>query len=177
EPYHTPQMPFGGSDDYIWSADGSKIYYVSKKKEGTAYVNSTNTDIYEYDLATKLTKNITESNKGYDTHPEMSVNGDLAWLQMKRDGYEADKNDIIVKHKGANINLTGNWDNTVLTFTWAPDGKNIYFIAATNGTKQLLRVNFPGLSSSAVKITQMTGGDFDVTGIVGFVGDKLILTR
>ena len=177
EPYHTPQMPFGGSDDYIWSTDGSKIYYVSKKKEGTAYVNSTNTDIYEYDLTTKLTKNITESNKGYDTHPEMSVNGDLAWLQMKRDGYESDKNDIIVKHKGANINLTGNWDNTVNSFTWAPDGEIIYFTAATNGTVQLFSVNFPGLSNSAVKITQITRGDFDVTGIVGFVGDKLILTR
>ncbi len=26
---------------------------------------------------------------------------------MKNDGYEADKNDIIVRHKGIDINLTG----------------------------------------------------------------------
>jgi hypothetical protein len=32
---------------------------------------------------------------------------------MKRDGYEADKNDIIVRFKGMDINLTANWDGTV----------------------------------------------------------------
>lgn len=177
EPYHTPQMPFGGSSDYIWSPDGNKIYYVSKKKFGTEYANSTNTDIYEYDLTTGLTRNMTQRNLGYDTYPSFSPNGDLTWLQMKRDGYESDKNDIVVRHKSTNINLTGNWDNTVNAYKWAPDGKHIYFTAATNGTVQLFRVNFPGLNKVAVNITQMTNGDFDVTGIVGFSGNKIILTR
>jgi hypothetical protein len=31
---------------------------------------------------------------------------------MKRDGYEADKNDIIVDFKGIKLNLTSNWDGT-----------------------------------------------------------------
>ncbi|EPR72104.1 Prolyl oligopeptidase family protein [Winogradskyella psychrotolerans RS-3] len=31
EPYHTPQKPFGGDEDYIWSPDSKAIYYVSKK--------------------------------------------------------------------------------------------------------------------------------------------------
>ena len=106
EPYDAPQKPFGGDEDYIWSPDGSKIIYVCKKKAGTAYATSTNTDLYEYDLATKTTKNLTESNLGYDTHPIFSPKGDLSWLQMKRDGFEADKNDIIVRHKGMDINLT-----------------------------------------------------------------------
>src|SRR5690606_28485684 len=30
EPYHTPQRPFGGDEDYIWSPDSKNIYYVSK---------------------------------------------------------------------------------------------------------------------------------------------------
>jgi hypothetical protein len=59
------------------------------KKAGTAYRTSTNTDLYEYDIASKTTKNL--SNLAYDVAPQYSPNGDLSWLQMKRDGYEADK--------------------------------------------------------------------------------------
>ena len=140
EPYDSPQKPFGGDEDYIWSPDGSKVIYVAKKKAGTAYATSTNTDLYEYDLATKTTKNLTESNLGYDTHPIFSPKGDLSWLQMKRDGYEADKNDIIVRFKGFDMNLTANWDGTVDSFQWSSDGKKIYFLAAVDGTKQLFEV-------------------------------------
>ena len=56
EPYDAPQKPFGGDEDFIWSPDGTKIIYVCKKKAGTAYATSTNSDLYEYDLAKKLQK-------------------------------------------------------------------------------------------------------------------------
>ncbi len=177
EPYDSPQKPHGGDEDYIWSPDGSKIIYVCKKKAGTAYATSTNTDLYEYDLATKTTKNLTESNLGYDTHPIFSPQGDLSWLQMKRDGYEADKNDIIVRFKGMDINLTAAWDGTVDSFTWSKDGKKVYFIAPVGGTKQLFEVNFPGLTRIAVIVRQLTGGDFDVNGIVGFSGTSVLVTK
>jgi len=177
EPYDSPQKPFGGDEDYIWSPDGSKVIYVSKKKAGTAYATSTNTDLYEYDVATKTTKNLTEDNLGYDLAPQFSPSGDLTWLQMKRDGYEADKNDIIVRHKGVDLNLTSNWDGTVDAFTWSKDGKKVYFVAPVKGTKQLFEVNFPGLTRIAVRVTQLTDGDFDVNAIVGFVGTNVLVTR
>ncbi len=177
EPFDAPQKPFGGDEDYIWSHDGSKIIYVSKKKAGTAYAISTNTDLYEYDIATKTTRNLTENNPGYDTHPTVSPMGDLSWLQMKRDGYEADKNDIIVRHKGIDINLTAAWDGTVDSFKWSADGKKVYFIAAVDGTRQLFEVNFPGLTKIAVRVTQITNGDFDVTELIGFNGNTAIVTR
>lgn len=177
EPYDSPQKPFSGDEDYTWSRDGKSIVYVSKKLEGTAYATSTNTNLYQYDLATKTTKNLTESNPGYDTAPQFSPNGDLTWLQMKRDGYEADKNDIIVRFKGMDINLTSGWDGTVDSFTWSADGKKVYFLAPINGTKQLFEVNFPGLTRIAITVRQLTDGDFDVTDIVGFSGDKAIVAR
>ncbi|WP_338377413.1 S9 family peptidase [uncultured Flavobacterium sp.] len=177
EPYDCAQKPFGGDEDYIFSPDGKKVIYVSKKKAGTAYATSTNTDLYEYDIATKTTKNLTEKNLGYDVAPQFSPNGDLSWLQMKRDGYEADKNDIIVRHKGLDINLTSNWDGTVDSFTWSKDGKKVYFIAAIDGTKQLFEVNFPGLTKIMIRVNQITKGDFDVNGIVGFSDSKIIVTR
>lgn len=177
EPFDSPQKPFGGDEDYIWSPDGSKIIYVSKKKSGTEYALSTNTDLYEYDLASKTTKNLTQDNLGYDTAPQFSPNGDLTWLQMKRDGYEADKNDIIVSFKGLKMNLTASWDGTVDSFTWSEDGKKIYFLAAIDGTKQLFEVNFPGLTKIAVRVNQLTNGDFDVNSIIGFSGNSVFVTR
>lgn len=177
EPYYSPQAPFGGNEDYIWHPSGKSVIYVSKKKFGTEYATSTNTDLYEYHLETKQTVNLTENNPGYDTNPTFSPNGDLTWLQMKRDGYEADKNDIIVRHKGMDINLTAAWDGTVASYLWSEDGKKVYFTAAVDGTMQLFEVNFPGLSRIAVTVKQITNGDFDVTGMVGFSGNKILLTR
>ncbi|WP_339610440.1 S9 family peptidase, partial [uncultured Planktosalinus sp.] len=177
EPYNTPQKPFGGSSDYTWNADGTKILYVSKKLTGTEYVNSTNTDIYEYDLETKETKNLTENNPGYDKYPAFSSKGNLAWLQMKRDGYESDKNDLIVRHNGMDMNLTAGWDGTVNSFKWKPDGSGIYFVAPSGGTVNLFEVNFPGNTKRAIVVQEVAKGSFDITGIVGFSRGNIILTR
>lgn len=177
ERFDSPQKPFGGDEDYIWSADGKSIFYVCKKQSGTAYAVSTNTDIYQYDLATGRTVNRTADNPGYDTAPQLSPSGDLTWLQMKRDGYEADKNDIIVSANGVEYNLTANWDGTVNAFLWSPDGKKIYFEAPVDGTLQLFEVNFPGKTRIAIQVKQVTNGDFDITGLVGFSGDTIIVTR
>lgn len=177
ENFDAPQKPFGGDEDYIWAPDGKSIVYVSKKKAGTAYAISTNTDLYEYHLETGKTENRTESNLGYDTNPLFSPTGNLTWLQMKRDGYEADKNDIVVSFKGANVNLTANWDGSVESFIWSKDGKNVYFQAPIDGTLQLFVVDFPGLTKKMPQVVQVTNGDFDVSGLVGIVGDKIILTR
>ncbi|RTY92786.1 S9 family peptidase [Flavobacterium sp. RSP46] len=181
ENFDSPQKPFGGDEDYIWSPDSKSILYVSKKKAGTDYALSTNTNIYEYNLKTGKTSNRTEENLGYDTAPQFSPTGNLTWLQMKRDGYEADKNDLIVSFKGMKMNLTANWDGTVDNFIWSSDGEKIFFVAPVDGTKQLFEVNFPGLTnpeaSGAITVRQVTNGEFDVNDLVGFSGDNIIVTR
>ena len=177
ENYHSPQKPFGGDEDYIWSPDSKKILYISKKKTATQYATSTNTNVFEYNLETGKTINRTEKNLGYDTAPQFSPSGDLTWLQMKRDGYEADKNDLIVSFKGVDFNLTANWDGTVDSFLWSKDGSKIYFVAPVGGTKQLFEVNFPAIKKTAVTVIQITNGDFDVNDIVGLSGDSVIVTR
>lgn len=175
EPYDVPQQPFGGSEDYTWNEDGSKVYYVSKKEYGTAYAKSTNTDIYQYDLKTKQTTNLTASNKGYDTNPVVSESGQLAWLQMDEPGYESDKNDIILMRDGKPVNLTEHWDGTVFSFIFSEDGKKLYFTAPTGGTRQLFMLPIP--KKGKAKISQVTDGQFDVNGFVGLSGNTLVVTR
>ena len=178
ENYDAPQKPFGGDEDYIWSPDSKHIIYVSKKKSGTAYAISTNTNLYEYNIETQTTQNLTESNLGYDTNPAFSPSGNLTWLRMKRDGYEADKNDIMVRVNDKFYqNLTANWDGSVESFKWSKDGKKVYFIAAVDGTQQLFEVNYPGVTKMASVVRQVTSGDFDVHDIVDITGDEAVLTR
>jgi dipeptidyl aminopeptidase/acylaminoacyl peptidase len=177
EKFDSPTKPFGDEKDFIWAPDGKSIVYVSKKQTGTNYAISTNTDLYQYDIASGKTINRTQDNPGYDTNPAFSPGGDLTWLQMKRNGYESDKNDIVVSFKGTNLNLTSGWDGTVESFLWSKDGKKVYFIAPVDGTKQLFEVNFPGLTKIAVTVKQLTDGDFDVAELVGFAGNSIVVTR
>lgn len=178
EPYDCPQKPFGGDEDYIWNPDGKRIVYVTKKKFGTDYAISTNTDLYEYTIATGKTKNLTKDNNGYDIAPAYNANGWLAWLSMKRDGYESDKQDLKVMRDDKTMNLTASRDDLhVESFMWGNDGKTIYFIAPVNGTLQLFSVAWSPDANSKFTIVQITKGDYDITGITAQVGNKLIVTR
>lgn len=182
EPYDCPQMPFGGSEDAVWSPDSKFIVYVSKKKFGKEYAQSTNTDLYVYDLQSGRTTNLTEGMMGYDTNPSFNKTGArLAWLSMKEDGYEADKNDVVLYDFKAlkTYNLTKDWDGTVASWQWSNDGLRIYFVAATKGTQQLFEIsnlNNPE-KFSAKNIRQITRGQFDIDDIIGQAGEELIVTR
>lgn len=176
-PFESPTAPFGGTSDYTWGPKGENIYYVSKKLTGTEYVQSTNTDIYRYNLASKKTTNLTEKNLGYDKYPAFSPKGHLAWLQMDEAGNEADKQDIIVRVNDRDYNLTAHWDGTVNSFKWSVDGKTIYFVAPVGGTVQLFQVSVNTKTKAQPKIKQLTSGQYDVNGIVAVLKDKLVVTR
>lgn len=177
EPHDCPQKPFGGYEDICWSPDSKRLLYVTKKAFGLDYALSTNTDIYAYELASGKTTNLTEDNPGYDTHPLFSSQSVLAWLSMARDGYESDKNDIMVMSPAGPLNLTARWDGTVNNFQWSLDGSRIYFHAPVNGTVQLFEVDYPGLTKKLPVVRQITRGDFDINGLVGQVGNRMIVSR
>ncbi len=181
EPYHTPQQPFGGIEDMLWAPDGKSILYVCKKKSGTAYALSTNTDIYRYDLSSGNTTNLTEGMMGYDRSPAFGPDGQrLAWLSMAEDGYEADKNDIIVfdKRTSRRYNLTKDWDSTVEAYHWSNDGRALWFIAAIKGTIQLFEIALHAnlAENRAASIRQLSEGQHDITGIIGQAGEQLVVS-
>jgi dipeptidyl aminopeptidase/acylaminoacyl peptidase len=76
------------------------------------------------------------------------------------------------------VNLTKQRDDIhVEGFRWADDGRNIFFWAPINGTMQLFEVDYTGATMKLPDIRQITKGDFDVNGIVGQVGNSLIVSR
>jgi dipeptidyl aminopeptidase/acylaminoacyl peptidase len=176
KPYDCPTKPFGGSSDYMFTPDSKHIVYVTKKKSGVDYAESTNTDIYLYHLASGETDNLTWENPGYDMSPSFSKNGMyMAYTQMQREGYEADKNDIILMDWATKekTNLTAYWDESVSSFHWGADHQTIYFTAAHRGTKQLFKLNINRRRS----IEQLTNGQFDIRGILGEAHNQLIVHR
>ncbi|WP_277111159.1 S9 family peptidase [Chryseobacterium taklimakanense] len=174
--WDSPQRPFGGAEDFVWSPDSSKLLYVTKALSGKEYAKSTNTDIFAYDVKSGTTKNLTEGMMGYDVAPKFSPDGSfLSWQSMARDGYEADKNDIVIMNwkTGAKTNLTKNWDESLTgDVFWTQDSKKIYFTTAFRGTKQLF-----SLDPKTSKISQITKGNFDVNEIVAQNKNALLVTR
>lgn len=174
--FDSPQKPSGGSEDFIWSPDSSKLLYVCKKKSGKEYATSTNTDIYTFDLASGKTENLTEGMMGYDVNPKFSPDGkSLLWQSMARDGYEADKNDVVVMDwvSKKKTNLTKNWDESVVgDVAWSNDSKMIYFTTAKRGTKQ-----FFSLNPKDAKVKQISDGAFDVNEIIALENDFAYVTR
>lgn len=183
EPYDCPQKPFGGSEDFIFSPDSKMVVYVCKKKTGKEYAQSTNTDIYAYDIGDAKTGNWSEGMMGYDVAPSFSPDGKkIAWLSMRRDGYEADKNDIVVMDLAskAKLNMTAGWDETVDGgFIWNNKSSDLYFNAAIKGAQQLFTVSVPAnvMVRMMPAVKQVTSGTFDVTGVIAQQGNNLIVSR
>ncbi|MBS1772385.1 MAG: S9 family peptidase [Bacteroidetes bacterium] len=184
EPYDCPQKPFGGDEDFVFTPDGKGIVYVSKKKVGKEYAQSTNTDIYYYDFKSGTTTNWTANMMGYDMAPLFSPDGKrMAWTSMRRDGFEADKTDIYVMDLGSKdaykVNLTGHWDGTIESFVWDSTSTRIFFNAPWKGTVQLFEVGVPANLYSKIlpAVHKITDGVFDIAGIKGQAKRGLVVSR
>lgn len=170
--FDVPMKPFGGAEDLTWNPNGTEVIYQSKKKSGIEYATSTNSDLYQYNLETKKTYNLTKGRSGYDSNPLYNATGGkIAWLSMARDGYESDKNDIIILdlEGGEEVNISEKWNNTISSFVWSNDGKKIFFLASINATNQIFEINLPdnlGSIDPKKHFRQITDGQFNYNSIL-----------
>ncbi|MGV3630908.1 MAG: prolyl oligopeptidase family serine peptidase [Bacteroidota bacterium] len=174
ESYDGVLPPFGGADQLVFSPDSKKIVYSTKKKRGKQFALSTNSQLYEYTIDSHTTVVLTNDYKGYDASPRYSADGrSLFWQSMARDGFEADKNNIIMRDlaSGTDINLTQKHDITVDDYCLSPDGKTIYLLVPYMGMKQLF-----ALTIQNQELKQITKGEFDYLSL-DLTGDQLIGTR
>ncbi len=185
ELYELPAEPFGGLEQLSWSPDGSHIAYSCKKLTGKKYAFSTNSEIYLYRVADGAVTRIT-CGGGYDTCPVWSPDGSrLCWLSMERDGYEADRQRLMVADitwtdgnaSAGNIReLTEGFKYNAAAPVWTPDSENIYFNALAEGLQAIFKVRADGGS-----IERITGEDlwydFDSPfAVLPSDGDDILLT-
>lgn len=174
EDFNAVVPPFGGMDGLTFTPDYKSVIYNSKKRSGKEFALSTNSELYQVEISTGKTSCLTCDNdyNGYESHPSFSVKGDLAWLAMKRDGFEADKNNLIVKTVDGKIrNLTENYDITVGSYIWSTDGAKIFFLVPIKGTVQI----FEAVLKTG-EITQITTDQCDYTSLSTF-GNKIYSGR
>ncbi len=162
ERFDSPMTPFGGMEEITWSPDGKSIAYTCKKLHGRADAESTNSDIYLYNLSTKTTTDLSDGMPGYDQDPVFSNDGKkIVWGSMKTAAYESDKKRIMLYDfttKQA-TDLSGKFEESATNFRWDPVDNNIlYFISGTKATFQLFSINI-----TTKVITQITKGTHDYT--------------
>lgn len=162
EPYELPTEPFGGAEQLDWSPDGKLIAYSCRKHTGKEYAFSTNCGIYIYDTASGTTIPV-KTDGGYDTDPVWNEDGTrLAWISMERDGYEADRQRILLADISTRNGLptvqsikelTANFDNDANSLVW--HGDEIYFSSMRpTGTQAILKTDMQG------RINQLTNKDW-----------------
>ena len=160
EPYEAPVKPFGGIEQYDWSADGRFLAYTSRKLTGKAYALSTNTDIYLYSFETGKTANVTEGMMGYDVNPVFSPDGNyLAWESMERDGYESDKSRLILLnlHTAQKTDATYYFDQNANGLQWSKDSKTLYFISNRQALSQIYALDVRNSESTARAAEKISG--------------------
>ncbi len=153
--FESPMRPWGGVEQLAFTPDSKSLIYTCRKKTGVDYAISTNSDLYQFDLASgATTADLTQGMMGYDQNPVISKSGKIAWLSMEHDGYEADKNRIFVLDGGVKKDLTANWDFSVDEIAWSPDEKYIYFIAPFHGRLPIFRMDVATQQVDTVAMSQ-----------------------
>ena len=202
EPYECPMEPFGGIEQLAWSPDSKTIAYTCRKKKGTDYATSTDSDIYLYNIGTRATQNLCKpegyvapasdpshtkadqavnkdvmaNNPGYDQNPQFSPDGKyIAWQSMARDGYEADLNRLCICSLADGSKRYIDWKSDVESFCWAPQKDKqtqFYFISVWHGCANMYSVDKKG------EVKQLTEDWADWTGLqLANDGKRILATR
>ena len=166
ELYELPTEPFGGLEQLSWSPDSRFIAYSCRKLTGKKYAFSTNTEIYIYNVETSETS-VIDMKGGYDTDPVWSPDGSkICWVSMERDGYEADKQRLMVASvtwgEGSMPaisdikDITASFKYNVSGPAWTADSKGIYFASLAEGLQGMFEAVCNG---GEWKIERLTGDD------------------
>ena len=143
----TPTHPWGGSEEFALSADGSTLVFTAKILPGSEPAWSTDYDLYTVpaDGSGGWTC-FTENNPAWDAAPLFSPDGKtMAWKAMARAGFEADRFAIKLAAwpEGEIRTLDLVHDGLKLSpreLVWSADGKILYCNADYLGQNSIFEI-------------------------------------
>jgi dipeptidyl aminopeptidase/acylaminoacyl peptidase len=140
----TPSKPFGGTEEYAFTPDGTGLVF-SARDVGREEAWSTNFDLFHAKIdGSTPPVNLTKSNPAWDSYPVFSPDGKtLAYLAMKRPGYESDRFRIVVRSwpDGKDRVLTEAWERSPSSLAFSPSGKEIFGVTDDLGQSSLVAVD------------------------------------
>jgi len=151
----TPSKPFGGAEEIAFSPDGRTVYF-ALREAGRIEALSTNLDIFQAPSdGSAPPVNLTDANDATDNLPTVSPDGrTLAYFAMARAGYEADRQVLMLRDlaTGQTRALTQNFDRSVDSIEWSPDGRSLLVTAGDTLEEPVFRVD-----AATGKIARLTG--------------------
>ena len=147
-----PGKPFGGREDYAFSPDGRQVAF-SVRAVPVGEPWSTNFDIYQVAAGGGKARNLTADNPAWDGQPAFSPDGSqLAYVATDRPGFEADRFHLVLLDltSGSKHPLTQNWDRSISSFAWSPDGKTLFATADHLGQHPLWTIDTASGRTAAV---------------------------
>ena len=150
----TPSKPFGAGEEIAFSPDGKTIFF-TLREAGRIEATSTNLDIFSTPSdGSAAPVNLTDANDGMDNLPAVSPDGrTLAYFAMARPTYEADRQVLTLRDlaTGQVRALTQDWDRSIDSIAWAPDGKSLLVTAGDTLEEPVFRVD-----ARTGKVTRLT---------------------
>jgi len=139
-----PSKPFGGAEEWAFTPDGRGVVFTARIA-GKTEAWSTNFDLFHAPLdGSAAPRNLTAGNPAWDGRPAFSPDGrTLAYLAMRRPGYEADQFQLVLQPwpEGPARTLSAGWDRSVEEFLWSRDGATIYATADDLGRTSLFALD------------------------------------
>ena len=170
--FDSPPIDLGGNWAYSWSPDSKEIAF--ERNADPVIAISTNNDIFTVSVGGGGARKITD-NPGNDSQPLYSPDGKyIAFLQMKRAGFEADQKQLILydRSTGKGTSLTEQFDYSLNDVLWSTDSKAVYFNADDKSNESIFKLT---LASKKIETVLAKGYNHDLRMQAG--GKSLVFSR
>ena len=139
---NVPSRPMGGDEEFAFSPDGQRVVY-SARVADRVEAWSTNFDLYDVAAdGSGTARNLTAANPAWDTQPVFLADGSLAYLAMKRPGFEADRFAVMLRQPdGSTRELVASWDRSVGRLAASADRRSLLATADDRGQVALFAID------------------------------------
>jgi dipeptidyl aminopeptidase/acylaminoacyl peptidase len=143
--YDAPPFSLGGPLDYAFSPDSKELAFARNTDRDQA--RSTNGDLFVVPVTGGEARRITNENPANDLSPLYSPDGRyIAYRAQSKPGFESDRWKLMLydRKTGQSHALTEQFDASIESFCFAPDGQRVYFAALDQGRQPIYELPLGG---------------------------------